>query len=104
MTPQPPIVRAGTAPLPEPTLALGDVASGLDTRHYVRVLRRSAGPIVWLVAAVTVAAGLSALRTPRVYQAEAMLLVEPRDPRVVDIQGIATEAVEDETRYLRTQY
>ena len=59
---------------------------------------RASSPIV------TLGAVLNAVRTPRLYRADAMLLVEPRDPRVVDIQGIASEAVEDETRYLRTQY
>src|SRR5262245_62035672 len=81
-----------------------DEATGLDLNHHLQVLTRSAPVIVALVAAVTLVATIAALRAPRRYEAEAMLMVEPRDPRVVDIQGIASEAVEDETRYLRTQY
>ena len=62
------------------------------------------GLLSLIVVAAVVVAGVGALHTPRSYRAEAFLLVEPRDPRVVDIQGMASEAVEDETRYLRTQY
>lgn len=94
-----------TLPAPRTTLpAHDDDAPGLDLLHHARVLQRSAGLIVGIVAAVALVAGVSALRTPRIYRAEAMLLVEPRDQRVLDIQGMATEAVDDETRYLRTQY
>ena len=99
----------GDTTLPAPRTALppaahDDDAPGLDLLHHVRVMQRSAGLIVGLVIAVALVAGVNALRTPRVYRAEAMLLVEPRDQRVMDIQGMATEAVDDETRYLRTQY
>jgi polysaccharide biosynthesis transport protein len=83
---------------------MGDDDTGLDLGHYGRVLAQSAGAIATLVAVVAACATVVALRTPRVYRAEAMLHVEPRDPRVVDFQGVHTEAVEDETRYLRTQY
>ena len=99
----------GDATLPAPRTALppsshDDDAPGLDVLHHVRVLQRSAGLIAGLVVAAALVAGVSALSTPHVYRAEAMLLVEPRDQRVFDIQGMATEAVDDETRYLRTQY
>jgi capsular exopolysaccharide synthesis family protein len=99
--------QATTLPSARPASALAerdDDALGLDLGHHVRVLARSAGLIAGLVAAAVIVAGIGALRTPRLYRAEAMLLVEPRDQRVLDIQGMATEAVDDETRYLRTQY
>lgn len=85
-------------------VAREDDAPGLDPMHHARVIARSAGLILTLVGGATLVAGVSALRTPSLYRAEAMLLVAPRDPQVVDIQGMASEAVEDETRYLRTQY
>jgi capsular exopolysaccharide synthesis family protein len=95
-----------TADVPHapPLVERDDESAALDPMHHVRVLGRSAGIIAGLVVAVTIGATVSALRTPRVYRAEAMLMVAPRDPQVVDIQGMASEAVEDETRYLRTQY
>ena len=94
-----------TAPAVTPSpIHREDDAVGLDVSHHVRVLGRSAGLIAGLIVAVTLVAAVNALRTPRLYRAEAILMVEPRDPRVVDFQGIASEAVEDETRYLRTQY
>jgi capsular exopolysaccharide synthesis family protein len=77
---------------------------GIDLVRYGRLLRRNAGWIVALVAAVAILAGLAALRTPRVYTAEAKLLVEPYHPRVLTIEGVRSEAIDDETRYLRTQY
>jgi capsular exopolysaccharide synthesis family protein len=100
------IVHQGDAPaLAEAALVLHDEDDGgLDLTRHARVLRQNAGLIAGLVVIVTLGAVLSAVRSPRLYRAEAMLLVAPRDPRVVDIQGIASEAVEDETRYLRTQY
>jgi capsular exopolysaccharide synthesis family protein len=84
--------------------AYEDEAPGLDPMRHVRVVGRSAGLIAGLVAGAIVVSAVGALRTPALYRAEAMLLVAPRDPQVVDIQGMASEAVEDETRYLRTQY
>jgi succinoglycan biosynthesis transport protein ExoP len=101
-----PIVRQGDVPaVVETALAVhDDDETGLDLSRHVRVLRQNAGLIAGIVTIVTLGAVLNAVRTPRLYRADAMLLVEPRDPRVVDIQGIASEAVEDETRYLRTQY
>ena len=91
------------APTPLPVLRDAE-APGIDLAHHVRIVGRSARLVAGLVVAAVVVAGVGALRTPRLYRAEALLLVEPRDPRVVDIQGMASEAVEDETRYLRTQY
>jgi len=99
-----PTTAPPTAPPPSALVERDDDAGGLDVAHHLRVLGGSAGLIAGLVAAVTLIAAVNALRTPRLYRADATVLVEPRDPRVVDIQGIASEAVEDETRYLRTQY
>src|SRR5262249_48659549 len=99
-----PAVPAPVTPMPTVLDERDEDAGGLDVAHHVRVIGRSAGLIVAIVGAVTLVATVNALRTPRLYRAEATVMVEPRDPRVVDIQGIATEAVEDETRYLRTQY
>ncbi|HXJ36081.1 MAG TPA: polysaccharide biosynthesis tyrosine autokinase [Candidatus Eisenbacteria bacterium] len=86
--------------LAEPTHDL----PGIDLAHYAGVARRNAALIAALVGVVTVFATLDALRTPRRYTAATTLQVEPRDPQVVNIQGMHTEAVEDETRYLRTLY
>ena len=91
-------------PAAPPMLARDDDGAGIDVTHHLRILGRSGSLIAGVIVAVTLVAGVSALRTPRVYRADAMLLVEPRDPHVLEIQGMATEAVEDETRYLRTQY
>ena len=81
-----------------------DERDGFDLARIGRVLERNAGLVAGLVLAAVAVSGLNALLTPRQWAADALLLVEPRDPRVVEIQGMRSEPVEDETRYLRTQY
>jgi capsular exopolysaccharide synthesis family protein len=78
---------------------------GIGLRDYWGVIRRYIRIIIGSVFAAVFTAGVVLLSMTPVFTATATLLIEPRVPRIVEIQQVLAEPLQaDEDDYFKTQY
>ena len=95
--------RAVGHPSPSP-IDLGPIPDGEPALlEYWRILKKRRAVVAGFLAFAVAAVGLFALFAPTVYTAEAVILIEPDAPQVLDIPQVLS-STRNEKNYYETQY